>query len=117
MYMFIIARLHTGEHVPRTVTKRHAFLPNTSDNFPKAGHEIKASSPLMHSAHPITKYILWEKVCRSRVGITALVMDSARNSNNSTGRTYPKWGGFIVLLLWCGAVWCGAIYRQYLMYD
>ena len=46
MYMFIIARLHTGEHVPRTVTKRHAFLPNTSDNFPKAGHEIKASNPL-----------------------------------------------------------------------
>jgi hypothetical protein len=31
---------------PRTVTKRHAFLPNTSDNFPKAGHEIKASNPL-----------------------------------------------------------------------
>jgi hypothetical protein len=69
------------------VMKRHTLRPSTSEIFPKAGHAINARRPRTHSAHPMTKYMLSPNVCRRRVGMTARVMESARNSRRRTGST------------------------------
>jgi hypothetical protein len=53
----MMANTQMGVNVPKTVMKRHIFLPMTSEIFPKSGQDKKDKIPRTHSVKPKVPFV------------------------------------------------------------